>query len=164
MGNSSASVPNNWPSSSVSCVGKRHNINSVSFPPWEIELFLLWGPLWLCTPGLWMYMYYHSESNHNLDRWRFISNLPYSRCLAVDDTSAACSGPRAKREVESPSGQNFSNNCWKLTHTSQKWYEVYVKYIHLSSANRKPGIRGQQVQRGIILYLPYMAIWVTVHS
>ena len=28
-------------------------------------------------------------------------------------------------------------------------YEVYVKYIHLSSTNRKPGIRGQQVQREI---------------
>ncbi len=28
-------------------------------------------------------------------------------------------------------------------------YEVYVNYIHSSSANENPGIQGQQVQRGI---------------
>ncbi len=34
----------------------------------------------------------------------------------------------------------------KVIYTS---YKVYVKYIHLSLANEKPGIPGQQVHRGI---------------
>ncbi len=37
-------------------------------------------------------------------------------------------------------------------------YKVYVKYIHLSSANRKPGIPGQQVQRGIMVPVARMSL------
>ncbi len=92
---------------------------------------LLWFIIYGCAPR----HFKHSCIPYN---FKVENRRIYSRCLVRGDIM-------------------FSKNCWKLTHTSQKWYTPHTRCmstdIHLSLANEKPGIRGQQVQRGIILYI-----------